>query len=151
MAKSKSSYSTQSYKTMSRLPRVTVANATQRVRPIVIPSRVATYYPPILLQEDRRTFHPDGPKRAPQAMYRSDTQLVIRGGTHGKKQSKFSTSKLWSTPDHSAPIHVGFKRPDRVALCVRRKIRRQVLLAAGVGGKRVRPPKRTYKSGFHCN
>lgn len=140
MAKSKTSHTT--YNTPTR-PRVATVNATQRVRPVVLPS-VLTFSP--ILLEDRRTFHPDGQFRLPAARFRSDTRLVIKGGSNGRSKGKIR-QVLYNAP----PTAVGFARPTGVAICIRRKARRQVLFAAGVGGTRVKRGKRSYKSGFHCN
>lgn len=140
MSKSKTRHTT--YTTSTR-PRVATVNATRSVRPVVLPS-VFTFSP--ILLEDRRTFHPDGQFRLPAGRFRSDTRLVIKGGSNGKSKGSLR-QVLYNAP----PSTVGFSRPDRVAICVRRKTRRQVIFAAGVGGGRVRRGKRTYKSGFHCN
>lgn len=144
MSRSKTRYTTND--TYNR-PRVATVNATPRVRPVVLPS-VSTFNYPLILLEDRRTFHPDGQFRLPAARYRSDTQLVPKGRSNGSRgKSRSVRSVLYSAP----PAAVGFARPDRVAICVRRKTRRQVIFASGVGGTKVRRGKRTYKSGFHCH
>lgn len=149
MSKSKSNYNSRYSSIWSRGPVVT---ATPRVRPMPSP-RLSPYnslsqMPPILL-EDRRTFHPERQFRPPAAYYRSDTRLVSKVVAPNGKRS--IARPLWSLQYTDTPHTVGFARPDRVAICIRRKVRRQVLLAAGVGGKRVRKGERTYKSGFHCN
>lgn len=148
MARSKTHYTTKDSYYNSRQTRVANVNATRSVRPVVLP-RLFTFSP--ILLEDRRTYHPDGPQRAPAAYYRSDTQLIAKGGKSHVKGKSRPLGSLWSLRYNAPPAYVGFRRPDRVAICIRRKTRRQVLFAAGVGGGRVRPGKRTYKSGFHCN
>lgn len=45
---------------------------------------------------------------------------------------------------------VAFSTPSRVVVCVRRKRRREVLFARGVGGGRVRPGRRSGTSGISC-
>ena len=144
MSRSKTRYTTTD--TFTNGTRVATVNATPRVRPVVLPS-LSTFNYPLILLEDRRTFHPDGQFRLPASRYRSDVRLVPKGSSHARGKSRSVRSVLYSAP----PVPVGFARPDRVAICVRRKIRRQVIFASGVGGGKVRRGKRTYKSGFHCN
>lgn len=146
MSRSKNRDTTTSYGDYNNRTRVPAVNATRSVRPMVLP-RVLTFSP--ILLEDRRTFHPEGPYRAPQARYRSDTQLVIKGGSNVQKRSMGQVRQVrYSTPS----AYVGFRRPAHVAICIRRKARREVLFALGVGGSgAVRPGKRTYTSGFRCN
>jgi len=144
MSRSKSRYTTADYTPQTR---VTGVNATSYVRPVVVPRPFT--YSPILLLEDRRAWHPDGEFRLPAARYRSSMQLVAKVGKNGRL-SRLSPS-VRSFQYNAPPVGVGFRRPDHVAICVRRAIRRAVLFAAGVGGKRVRPGKRTYESGFRCN
>lgn len=143
MSKGKNRYSTEnSTRSYVRSPRVANVNATT-VRPIVLPS-VSTFTP-ILQLEDRRFFHPDKPFQSPRAVYRSDTRMVVKESANVRRST--SRQVQYYTPS----MHVGFSRPDRVAICVRRKVRRQVLFAAGAGGKKVRRGKRGHTSGFRCN
>lgn len=86
--------------------------------------------------EDRRTFHPEGRLRPARASFRSATQLVPRPGRRAALATRASVL---------VPSRVAFKVPNRVAICVRRKSRREVLFAkrvAGAGGGRFR--KRRY-------
>jgi len=93
-----------------------------------------TIQPPKLLQlfEDRRTWHPDrSPVRVPRSFSRP-TKLAISSDIYRR-----------SAPRHLAqsmpPAGISFKAPDQVVMCVRRKIRREVLHAfshAGRGGQR---------------
>nr|QJB20640.1 MAG: hypothetical protein [Microvirus sp.] len=147
MAKSRNGRTTNSRSIDApRSTRVTAVNATPRVRPILITP--VSSFSPILSLEDRRQFHPDGSFRLPAARFRSSTQLVPKGVAHGRPVSKGQVRPVLY---HAPPQSVGFSRPSDVAICVRRKTRRQVLFAAGVGGKRVRKGKRTYKSRFYCH
>lgn len=147
MAKSKSSRTRYSSTVDTpRQTRVTNVNATRSVRPVFV-SPVSTFSP-ILALEDRRQFHPDGPFRLPAARYRSSTQLVPKGVAHGRPVSK---GQIRPVLHYAPPQSIGFTRPSDVAICVRRKTRREVLFAIGAGGGRVRKGKRTYKSRFHCH
>lgn len=76
--------------------------------------------PVVLRMEDRRTFHPAGPRMRPAgSVLRGDSRWVAR------------PTRLFS--DVSA--RVGFAVPKRVAICVRRKQRKEVLHALNFHGK----------------
>jgi len=78
--------------------------------------------------DDRRMFHPlDEFRPAKSVMYRDATQLVVPNVNKPQKQSNLLSS---------LPASVQFNAPHSVALCVRRKRRREVLFARGVGGGR---------------
>lgn len=121
--------------------RVTTANATQRVQTSML-GRLLTSRPsmaPILI-EDRRTYHPDGLFRPPGSLNRSARQLVIAPIKSPAGKYKFKGFSPNTT----------FRDSSKVAVCHRRKTRREVLFAKGVGGGRVRKGKRNYLSNFHC-
>jgi len=122
--------------------RVTTANPIGTMRSNFL-NRFLTFRPPVtpILPDDRRTFHPDDPYRAPWASPRYAAQLVVKNG----RKAVFKGVKLYQAP----PATVGFRRPDRVAFCVKRKTRREVLLALGRGGRNKRG-KRNYTSQFSC-
>lgn len=84
--------------------------------------------------EDRRQWHPERAARPALSSPRSAARLVARG--HVRDQTK---------------AIVAFAAPDRVAVCVRRRRRREVLFARGVGGRRgLRSPRRSFYSGISC-
>lgn len=105
---------------------------------------------PLTLLEDRRTYHPDGLFRSPAAVPRYSSRLVISPAKKWSKSNARNTVRSRVRLFESPPATVGFQRPSRVALCVRRKTRREVLFARGSGGKGNRKGKRTYTSQFHC-
>jgi len=77
--------------------------------------------PNLRLLEDRRFWHPLGQRRPAQSFRNVNHSLKIPSGR--------STSKY--------PLHtVGFVNPENVAVCVRRKIRKEVLFAKRKTGKR---------------
>jgi len=78
--------------------------------------------------EDRRRYHPEGRYRPPAAFLRSARALV------------------------AGPAHqIGFRAPNRVLLCIRRKQRREVLHALKRTGKGARSPRRrNYWSDVSC-
>lgn len=87
--------------------------------------------------EDRRTFRPDGAAKHTRSSRRSRIPLVAHD-TRGIRSN------------FSVPVHVAFKAPRYVAVCVRRKQRREVLLAKGFGGGKHRKPKLNSYSNVRC-
>lgn len=86
--------------------------------------------------EDRRTWAPD---RGPVS-------------TRSSRRSRIPLQAF--TPLYSrnfdVPAHVAFKAPRYVAVCVRRRNRREVLLAKNQGGGGHRRPKRNALSDIRC-
>lgn len=91
---------------------------------------------PVLREvEDRRTFHPARIRTAAPIFSRSSTRLVAPRSVRGA----FPSSK------------VGFAVPHDVAICVRRKQRKEVLHAKGrAGGKVSRFRRRNEFSNVKC-
>lgn len=86
--------------------------------------------------EDRRTFHPEQAQRAARSFSSPRHKLTI-------PKKHLGNIKL--------PSAIGFKDPDRVLICVRRKQRREVLFAKkkhrkGAGGKK----RRNWYSTIQC-
>jgi len=91
----------------------------------------------IQLYQDLRSFHPAGPLRALAAFSSGDGQVVDRSVVRprGRLAPYFSG-------------HVGFSDPTRVFVCIRRKVRREVLMATrrGRGGR----SRRNWRSDIRC-
>lgn len=85
---------------------------------------------------DRRRFHPMGPLRPAGGLTRNSTRLKI---APAQKRGKL-------------PSRISFNIPKHVAVCVRRKIRKEVIFASGKGGKggRKAPYRRNYWSDVRC-
>lgn len=82
--------------------------------------------------EDRRRFRPDRSIRAPASLQRKDTRLVISQTAAGMQR-------------------VAFADPGKVAMCVRRKIRKEVLHATRVAGKSgIKARRRNFWSDVKC-
>lgn len=96
------------------------------VRPISYPRALT-------MVEDRRTFHPMGFQR-PAASLHAKSRVVARKATH----------PTWPS------ARLQFKIPRDIAVCIRRKERREVLLAKGRGGGGHRPPRRNWWSSISC-
>lgn len=91
---------------------------------------------PLAVFEDRRDFNPDGPYRRPATFSRrAFADVVLK-----------PAPRAFSFPDV-----FGFRVPDKVLICVRRKQRREVLHAlrrTGSGAGRRR--RRNYYSAVSC-
>lgn len=85
--------------------------------------------------EDRRFFNPLGPARAPISL---------------GPQRRFRPAVTYSSSPGVIPIGIGFARPNTVGICVRRKVRREVLFAKNKSGGRHRRPRRNYWSSVKC-
>lgn len=108
-----------------------------RVR-VALPARLPV--PP--LQDDRRRFHPAGPLRPAFSFRAADRRIVV-------KQSSRSAPKR---NDTYSDWRVAFAVPHRVAVCVRRKQRREVIHALKLTGKgsRARRHRRNTWSDVDC-
>lgn len=92
--------------------------------------------PSLISYEDRRTWHPDGPLRSVFAFRRSARRILDRA------------NPMWHA---RSALH--FADPTRVVLCLRRKVRKEVMHALRKTGKRGRgqkPPKRNFYSAIGC-
>lgn len=102
--------------------------------------------------EDRREWHPEGPARAARGFFIPRHRLVARVSSpqSGRTSSSFQSPFLPSLS--SVPISVGFQAPKQVAICVRRKVRKEVIFAKGKAGRGVRrrPPTRNFYSEVIC-
>lgn len=88
--------------------------------------------------DDRRVFHFD--KMAVSALRRSATRLVAR---QNPLHNQLSQTKAL----------VAFADPDKVHICLRRRVRKQIMHALGKAGKGSRffkKPRRNEFSSVHC-
>lgn len=89
------------------------------------------------LVEDRRRWHPEGQKRAARAFNRWSPRVI--------------TPKWAALGGAAITAKLAFAGPSSVAICVRRKRRREVLMAKGYGGRRgQRRPRRSWYSNIRC-
>lgn len=94
--------------------------------------------PDLRLVEDRRTWHPDGPTYRPVRAINSQRPRL--------KPVAFSSPKL----KNLIPTALGFEVPKKVAICVRRKQRKEVLFAKQKTGRGSARPKRNQWSDIKC-
>lgn len=98
--------------------------------------------------EDRRTFHPEGPIRPALRFSGVPARLRLRRSLTRRSRPQKNFSGL--RPESGRSL-VAFRDPDRVLICVRRKMRREVLFAkrkTGRGGQK--PPKYSWFSKVTC-
>lgn len=110
---------------------IRITRAPARPRSVYLPPPVARLIipPPVLAHEDRRLFHFDRPAPA-IALRREATRLVS---------------------PRARMLRIQFAQPDLVAICARRKRRRQVLFAFKKSGRNGgRSYKRNYFSQIGC-
>lgn len=103
---------------------------------------------PILSEiEDRRFFNPDiySPLRISNVVAR----VTSLPNVNRKKTSRFITVVPY--PARPNKIYsLGFKDPSGVILCVRRKIRKEIIHARGIAGSKVRKPRFNEFSRVRC-
>lgn len=97
--------------------------------------------------EDRRDFHPEGQTRPARSFSSFHHRLRIKGIP--LVEVTRPSGYQWKDDSYQPlPYRVGFVRPERVLICVRRKIRREIMHAlrfAGGSGNR-RPNYNEYSS-----
>lgn len=100
--------------------------------------------------EDRRLWNPEPFLSPVPASYtRSARRLVVMPRVNPSQRPRGVSASLVS-PQSVIGAGIGFAQPNKVAICVRRHSRREVLFAKGVGGSRVRRGKRNPWSDVQC-
>lgn len=119
--------------------RVALANANRRLPFETMSPRSMSS---IALSSDRRFFHPQGLLSPAYALSRSSRILEVpRAKPRPNRFRKLSVSP------HIAAFHA----PERVLVCVRRSIRKEVIHALGHSGRSgQRPPRRSEFSSISC-
>lgn len=105
--------------------------------------------------EDRRRFHPEGKERPAKNFRAINVRFRVAGIPIAK--AKRSEGRVWDARTEGydpLPWRIGFERPERVLICARRKIRREVIhalgFAGGRGGKNFKIPRWTKNSSVTC-
>jgi len=108
----------------------------QHTAPVAIPSPAKMLKNTLRQIEDRRTFHPQGNKRPARSLNRSQHKLVLADKKTNPRLSN----------------RVQFDAPKRVLICIRRKMRKEVLFAKAKTGKgaRARRHRQSYFSEVKC-
>lgn len=112
-----------------------------------LPSLFSAIRSPLTEVEDRRLFTPDPIQDVAPSSFRNTVASIgpARPARTGQVTSRHLANNLMSPK----PIEA-FKRPEFTPVCVRRKQRREVLLALGRGGGGKRRPRRNSTSDIRC-
>lgn len=109
---------------------------------------------PLLAMEDRRTWHPAGPARPSMMTWSSDV-VADRASTFVRNTLyDVSGRRYVDRARNYVGAALAFRDPSRVALCVRRKIRKEVLFALSphrrIGAGRGKHRRRNWASSIRC-
>lgn len=131
--------------------RGSIGAASFAVRPNLVRPRLT---PRIVLQpiEDRRRHHPLGYVRPARQISGHPVRPLVIGGVPARRPApgarRSEAAKVARAPSLSPTLR--FDVPKRTIICVRRKRRREVIMATGKGGGRHRRPKRNYFTEVKC-
>lgn len=105
---------------------------------------------PLTSVEDRRMWHPD-PSPVARSSRRSRVPVHLPQAKRRSGPLSRSPKFLLATArSHYLTSGLTFRAPQYVAVCVRRKRRREVLFARGKGGGGKRPGRRNFFSNVRC-
>lgn len=149
MAKSKKPKSTRS--TTVRTPRDhnSIATPVRAFMPSPAPPlSVPKHKPKSMIEvEDRRTFHFDPPGRPALKVTARPAKMILSD----KKKKQARVIRPHATGPLQTKAGRAFEAPKKVIVCVRRAIRRAVIMATLGGGKITRrKPRRTSTSDIRC-
>lgn len=101
--------------------------------------------------EDRRRWNPEGEEAPAKSFDQPRHRLrAVLPSRQSRPASSYSFG-YGGYSSASAPVGIGFVRPSRVLVCVRRKIRREVIHANGYSGLNgFRKYRRSSYSGITC-
>lgn len=91
--------------------------------------------------EDRRTYGYKAYVQPYRDIYNRPARLKVFSPSIKKAIERNSNQLPW---------RIGFYNSSRVAVCIRRKVRREIMHAKGHAGGHVRPPKFNEASLIHC-
>lgn len=108
----------------------------------------------LLMSEDRRRFEPTQPGKLSKTRADRPARMLSGSPRHRLlvkplKPPRSGRSRAQTTPiaDRTA---VRFAQPSKVAICVRRRIRKEVIFAVGKSGSKAGRRRRSYFSGVSC-
>lgn len=112
-------------------------------------------YLPLTVYEDRRQWHPEGVRASARSFSSSRHRLESRDRVYNRYNVK-PVSRLHSSPVFGVSqtrASIAFADPSRTLICVRRKIRREVMHALGLSGSGSgqRPPRLSEYSSVRCS
>lgn len=147
-------------RTRNRSGRVNTSNANsqlhsinQTIRLTPVP-RINFLNPNLTLYEDRRTWHPEGAQRPARSFNQSRHRLkdLLRRSRYKPTQYTRRASPL-KNQNYLPPTTIAFQAPQKVLVCVRRKIRKEILHAfkkTGKSGRKQKKPRFGFYSRISC-
>ena len=121
-------------KAITKRPRVLPTNARSPLRSLPRP-----LVAPLTNYEDRRAYHPISRAFRPAFSIPRAARII--------RAVEPKAPRLWSAQTKST---LAFAEPRRVLVCLRRQVRKEVLLALGKGGGGKRKPRRNHLSEISC-
>lgn len=83
--------------------------------------------------EDRRLWHPENNNAPAKSFNRSRHRLIVpKRNNRSVSAPSYSLHHLFE----ALPVTIGFEAPKKVLVCVRRKVRKEILFALNKTGKR---------------
>lgn len=146
----------------NRRGRVTTDNARRSLPLDENPYRLSPYdavrqlgFADLLSLEDRRTWHPEGPWRPARSFQGPRHRLTLVQPSRARKARSIKVRNVsgYSGLGDATLARVGFAGADRVAVCIRRRRRREVMHAIGKTGRghrKQRRPRRNWTSKYSC-
>ena len=99
----------------------------------------------LFLFEDRRSFNPESIYAPARSFSKTRHRLIIPRVAKAPARGRPKQLELFP------PAHIGFRAPEKVLICVRRKMRKEVMFATGKAGKAgQKKPRRNEYSEVHC-
>lgn len=109
---------------------------------------------PLLSFEDRRFYHPAGYNRPALMSWSSDVVLGYANNAVRNLLYDVSGKRYVDRAKNYIGAAAAFRDPSRVAICVRRKVRREVLFALSphrrIGSGRGKHRRRNWASSIRC-
>lgn len=106
---------------------------------------------PVLLPVDRRLYNPVPAFVRPAQRFSGRPARVVAPSVLNRPVARPAGSGTRSKPLRISPARLLFAQPQNVAVCVQRGVRKEVLHARGVAGKRgLAKPKRGPYSSIRC-
>lgn len=101
---------------------------------------------PLIPYEDRRLWHPEGDYAPARSFSKPRHRLVVP-----KVSDSRASSRSLAIKPLFPSAKIGFAAPKKVLICVRRRIRKQVIHALKKAGRRgQRRPRRNFYSSISC-
>lgn len=101
--------------------------------------------------EDRRTYHPQGPQRPARSVQKAHHKLRAISARRSSPQVVKPPRRLRKAVQKLSD-RIGFEGPRKVLICIRRRMRKEVMFALGKtgAGAKARTHHQSYYSSIRC-